>query len=54
LALTGVLYGRTPETWLLALPAVCFDFGETLSPRTARALRIAARLMRTKIQGHCH
>jgi hydrogenase maturation protease len=43
LALTELVYGRAPETYLLLLPIHDVDFGETLSPRTKRAAEIAIR-----------
>jgi Ni,Fe-hydrogenase maturation factor len=38
LGLTAALYGRRPAAWLLALPAVRFDFGAALSPEAERGV----------------
>ena len=45
LGLAAALYGRVPESYLLLLPTKSFDFGETLSPTTARAAEHALRFL---------
>lgn len=45
LALAGVLYGHVPETYLLLLAANNLEFGEELSPVTARAAKRAVRFL---------
>lgn len=45
LGLTQAVYGRAPDAYLLLLPAERLDFGEDLSPRTARAARLALGLL---------
>jgi hydrogenase maturation protease len=45
LALTDTAYGRSPEAYLLELPANDLHFGEGLSARTSRAARRAVRLL---------
>jgi hypothetical protein len=42
LALVEALYGRRPPAWWITVPATSFEFGEGLSPATAR--RIAEAL----------
>ena len=36
-------YERMPESWLLSIPAVSFDFGETLSAHTAALMPKASQ-----------
>jgi len=45
LDLAGTLYGHVPESYLLLLPAESLDFGERLSPTTARAAADALRFL---------
>jgi hydrogenase maturation protease len=40
LGLAAKLYDRRPEAWLLALPAVDFEFGAGLSPQARRGLAL--------------
>lgn len=35
---TRLAYEQVPESWLLSIPGFLFEFGETLSPRTAAYL----------------
>ena len=35
---TKLAYEQVPESWLLSIPGVVFEFGETLSPRTTAYL----------------
>lgn len=41
LTLAKVLYGKTVNAWWILIPAVNFDYGETLSPVTQAAQREA-------------
>src|SRR5579859_7196869 len=45
LGLAAALYGHVPESYLLLLPTENFDFGEELSPTTARAAQRALRFL---------
>jgi hydrogenase maturation protease len=45
LGLAAALYGHMPESYLLLLPTENFDFGEGLSPTTARAAECALRFL---------
>ncbi|HLZ26866.1 MAG TPA: hydrogenase maturation protease [Chloroflexota bacterium] len=45
LGLAAALYGHVPESYLLLLPGRNFDFGEVLSPGTARAAQRALRFL---------
>jgi len=45
LSLTRALYGHAPETNLLLLPIESVQFGESLSPTTARAAERALRFL---------
>ena len=45
LGLAAALYGHVPESYLLLLPTENFDFGEGLSPTTARAAERALRFL---------
>ncbi len=46
LALAGMLYGRSPEAWLIGVPAVDLSLGEVLSPTTARGVEAASEQIR--------
>lgn len=45
LAFAELLYQRQPEAWIIAIPGVSFDFGETLSPTTANGVKEATRII---------
>ena len=49
LTLTRAVYSRTPEAYLLVLPADDVGFGQELSPRTARAVAVALRYLSRRI-----
>ena len=51
--LTQLVYGRAPEAYLLLLPAYDLEFGEELSPRTARAAEIAVRFLNRRLRQTC-
>ncbi|PJF48943.1 MAG: hydrogenase maturation protease [Chloroflexi bacterium] len=46
LALTQQLYGRCPQAWLVSVPGVDFDFGESLSERARQGVEVALRRIR--------
>ena len=41
LAVTQLVYGRSPTAWLLLIPATTFDHGEQISPDTKSAMEEA-------------
>ena len=43
LALTGKVFGRSPEAWLVTVPACRFGFGAGLTPVAERGVREALR-----------
>ncbi|MFO0798665.1 MAG: hydrogenase maturation protease [Gemmataceae bacterium] len=49
LGLCEALHGRSPEGWLLAVPAFELGFGEGLSAATAAAVGAAERVLRDHI-----
>jgi len=51
LALTMQLYGRSPSAWLVAIPGVNFDFGETLSTLARRGMDEALQRIRALLTG---
>jgi len=51
LALTRQLYGRCPSAWLIAIPGVCFDFGEALSAVAQQGVDEALRRIRALLTG---
>lgn len=46
LALTKRIYGRCPQAWLVSIPGVNFELGETLSEQARRGVDIALRRIR--------
>jgi hydrogenase maturation protease len=50
LGLAATLYGRVPESYLLLLPIENLDFGERLSPTTARAAKRALRFLDRRLR----
>ncbi len=45
LGLSCLLYGHSPEAWLVTIRAVCLDYGESLSPAVAeRAEQALAKI----------
>lgn len=46
LALARELFGRAPRAWWLTIPAIRFDFGETLSATTRRGIALAVQKIR--------
>ncbi|MCS7055405.1 MAG: hydrogenase maturation protease [Thermoflexales bacterium] len=46
LALTKQLYGRCPQAWLISVPGVNFDFGESLSEPARQGVEVALRRIR--------
>ncbi len=46
LALTRRVYGRCPQAWLISVPGVNFDFGESLSEQARRGVEVALRRIR--------
>jgi hydrogenase maturation protease len=46
LALAEQLYGRSPEAWLIGVPAVDFSIGETLSTTAVRGVEAACQHIR--------
>jgi hydrogenase maturation protease len=53
LGLAEALYGHVPESYLLLLPAENLDFGERLSPGTARAAKRALRFLDRRLTACC-
>lgn len=53
LGLAAALYGHVPESYLLLLPTENFDFGEGLSPTTARAAERALRFLDRRLRVCC-
>lgn len=51
LALTQAVYGCTPQAWLVAIPAVNFELGESLSPTTQQGIAVALDEIR-RLLGH--
>jgi hydrogenase maturation protease len=49
LLLTHAVFGRAPRAFVLHVPAVNFDFGETLSPVAAHGVRRAVCLLNTHL-----
>ena len=47
LALTQAVYGYSPPAWLITIPAINFEFGETFSPITEQGLTIALEQIRS-------
>lgn len=56
LALTKQLYGRYPQAWLVSVPGINFELGETLSPTAekgvAEALQEIEYLLRHQTHAH--
>ena len=54
LAMTGAVYGRVPECWVLSLPTVSMEIGESLTPTARNGVRRAAGMIRrlAKRVGH--
>ncbi len=46
LALTKQVYGRCPQAWLVSVPGVDFDFGESLSEQARQGVEVALRRIR--------
>ncbi len=46
LALTKRAYGRCPQAWLISVPGVNFDFGESLSEQARQGIEVALRRIR--------
>jgi hydrogenase maturation protease len=46
LALAQTLYGHCPQTWLVSIPAQCFDFGAPLSAAAQRGQTVALLAVR--------
>jgi hydrogenase maturation protease len=46
LALTRHVYGRSPQAWLISVPGVNFDFGESLSAQARHGIEVALRRIR--------
>lgn len=46
LALTKQIYGRCPQAWLISVPGVNFDFGESLSELARQGVEVALRRIR--------
>lgn len=46
LALTKHIYGRCPQAWLISVPGVNFDFGESLSEQARQGVEVALRRIR--------
>ncbi|MCS6847839.1 MAG: hydrogenase maturation protease [Anaerolineae bacterium] len=46
LALTKQVYGRCPQAWLISVPGVNFDFGESLSEQARKGVEVALRRIR--------
>lgn len=46
LALTKRIYGRCPQAWLVSIPGVNFELGETLSEQARHGVDIALRRIR--------
>jgi hydrogenase maturation protease len=51
LALTQALYGATPDTFLVMIPAASFEVGETLSPLAQVGADAALRMIRRMLSG---
>jgi hydrogenase maturation protease len=51
LALCQLAYGRRPRAWWVTVPAVCLDFGETLSSATAAGMADALEAVRVLVEG---
>jgi hydrogenase maturation protease len=49
LALTRELFGRAPRAWWLTIPAIRFEFGESLSGLTRRGVALAVKRIRALI-----
>jgi len=49
LALTKSLYGHTPQAWLMMIPALNFEFGETFSDLTIHAIPQALKQVQVMI-----
>jgi len=45
LCLTARLYGKTPDAWVVGIPAFNLDIGETISPGTLRGIDEAVALI---------
>ena len=39
------LFGKTPDAWVVGIPAFCFDAGETISPETLHRINEAVALI---------
>ena len=48
-ALTRVLYRRSPQAWLMSIPASNFDFGASFSPVTCRGMIVTLRFLRDMV-----
>ena len=40
------LFGKTPDAWVVGIPAFCFDAGETISPETLHRINEAVALIK--------
>ncbi|MDY6785704.1 MAG: hydrogenase maturation protease [Cyanobacteriota bacterium] len=52
LMLSRVLYGSTPPAWLIAIPALNFEFGWAFSPTTQRGIQQAADAIEHLLDSH--
>jgi hydrogenase maturation protease len=50
LLLTHAAFGRAPRAFVLHVPAVNFEFGDTLSPAAANGVRRAVQLLNTAVK----
>lgn len=48
ISLTARLYGKTPDAWVIGIPAFNLDLGDTISPDTARRIDEAVALIRAR------
>jgi hydrogenase maturation protease len=52
LSFAEILYRRQPDAWIVAIPGVSFDFGESLSPTTESGVNDATIIIQELIEQH--
>lgn len=45
LAMSAILYHYTPQTWLITIPTLNFEFGETFSPLAEQGIKEALKII---------
>jgi hydrogenase maturation protease len=54
LSITQATYGRYPYAWWMTVPAVNFDFGQTLSPEAEHGMGVALERIHHLIEESCN